>query len=160
MFSIELKYVIQIVLELERTWLSGERASTMDIRRLCGSEVMVFNNVMFHLCRSGWIDNGDFPALTVDLDGKSLFYIAEAINDPSANEHGYMYGWSAGSLSGNAAAVEFSRRLCEMYRTHLRAIPLTALICSLETTGCKKAVGIRNRNMAGLGPGHESGKKS
>lgn len=128
MFSIELKYAVQIVAELERARLAGERVTTTGVRRRCGYEIMTFNNVMFYLNRSGWVDNGDYPALLVDLESKSLFDLAEAINDPAVSEHDYMYGWSSDSLRGETAAVEISRQLSEEYRNRLIGIPLAGLI--------------------------------
>lgn len=128
MFSIELKYAFQILVELERARLAGEQVTAADLRRSCGNEIMTFNNVIFYLKRSGWIDDGLYHKLMVDLNGKSLFDLAAAIGAPAAGEHDYVYGWSSVSLSGNIAAVEASRQMCEEYRSRLRSMSLPVLI--------------------------------
>lgn len=128
MFSIELKYALQIVSELERTRLAGERVTTPDLRRRCGYEIPTFNNVMFYLNRSKWVDNELYHNLLVDLDEKNLLDLAEAIGDSAASDTDYIYGWSAGSLHDESVAVDISRSLCEEYRNRLHSMPLTALI--------------------------------
>lgn len=128
MFSIELKYGFQIVVELERARLAGEQVTAADLRRSCGYEIPTFNNVMFYLKRSGWVDNGLYHNLLVDLNGKSLFDLAEAVGAPAASEHDYIYGWSAGSLRGDTIAVEESRQMCEEYRRRLRSMSLSVLV--------------------------------
>lgn len=138
MFSIELKYALQIVSDLERARLAGERADTPDLRRCYGSEITTFNNVMLRLTRSGWV-NGD-NTLLVDLNGKSLFDLAEAIGDPAVNEHDYMYGWSPDNLSVAGAAVDISKTLNEEYRNRLSAMPLTALMTGLSGAARKRMV--------------------
>lgn len=142
MFSIELKYALQIVAELERTRLEGERVATPDLRRACGHEVMIFNKVMIHLTRSGWVDNDN--TLSIDAQNRSLFDLAEAIGDPAASEVDYMYGWSPGNLRRAGTAVDISRSLCEEYRNRLSDMPLAALIPGLIGAGGKRKAVKRN----------------
>lgn len=128
MFSLELKYGFQIVSELERSRQEGRSVTIFDLRRMCGNEVPIFNNVIFRLIRSGWVSTSDYPSLSVDLGGKSLFDLAEAVGDSAADEHGYVYGWSSGSLVGAGVAIDLSRQLSDEYRERLRGIRLAVLV--------------------------------
>lgn len=128
MFSIEIKYALQIISELKRARSEGRQITMADVRRKCGKEVLIFNKIMLYLNRNGWVDNEECPTLLVDVEGKSLLNLAEAIGDSAINEHNYIYGWSSDSLREMSVVVDISRQLCDEYRDRLRGMPLKSLI--------------------------------